>query len=142
MTDLPKRLSDSITTLIAQFKMRPDGPYEGLSLVETSIVANIAVACSPAVQGDIGSALRLPKTTMTSAVSRLQTKGLVERMQCVDDKRVRVLTLTKAGRTLADSLALAQVQSSEAMLNALPQEDRETLVRLLEQVADTIREQD
>lgn len=51
MNDLSARLSASIVTLITQFKSRPDGSYAGLSL---------------------------PKTTMTSAVGRLENKGLVE----------------------------------------------------------------
>lgn len=141
MTDLPRRLSSSINTLIGQFKTRPNGPYEGLSLVETSIVSVIARDPNPLAQQDVGNALSLPKTTMASAVSRLQDKGLVERVLSDSDKRVRVLTLTDSGSALATSLAEAQVQASAAMLKSLPEEDRETLVRLLERIAQTIHQQ-
>lgn len=142
MTDLPQRLSSSISALIGQFKTRPDGPYEGLSLVETSIVSIIAGDPKPHAQQDVGNALNLPKTTVASAVSRLQDKGLVERVLSDTDKRVRVLTLTDSGEALASSLAAAQVQSSAAMLQALPEEDREILVNLLERIAENIRRRD
>lgn len=141
MDDLSARLSTSIMTLVAHFKTRPDGPYAGLSLVETSIVASIAAATNPPLQGEVGSALRLPKTTMTSAVGRLESKGLIERVASVVDGRVRVLMLTTAGKDLADSLASAQMQSSKTMLEALPPDDRIILVQLLERIADDIQQQ-
>ncbi len=45
-----------------------------------------------------------PQPTVTHAVSRLEERGLVKRVQGKDDKRQRFVSLTKKGSTLTASL--------------------------------------
>ena len=137
MPDLAQRLAASVSTLVDRFKLRADGPYAGLGLAETSIVARTAASPVPSVQGEIAHALGLPKTTMASAVRRLEERGLVARAASPDDRRVQLMRLTSEGEALAGHLMDAQLHASRAMLDALSEEDRVTLVHLMERIADT-----
>ncbi|MFN4158881.1 MAG: MarR family winged helix-turn-helix transcriptional regulator [Gemmobacter sp.] len=108
-----------------------------MSLTDTAIVARLARAeptGQPVIQKDIGDALRLPRTTMTSAVKRLVARGLIARGTGAD-ARARVLRPTDQGLALADALRQAQVAASAQMLAALPQGDRAQLLAMLERIA-------
>ncbi|WP_167767153.1 MarR family winged helix-turn-helix transcriptional regulator [Jannaschia formosa] len=142
MADLAQRLAMSVSSLVDRFKLRADGPYAGLGLVEASMIARVASSETSVTQGEIAAALGLPKTTMTSAVKRLEAKGLMVRDRSETDGRARVLWLTDEGAELACQLREAQVRASAAMLATLAPGDRETLVRLLERVATSSEAED
>ena len=132
-----ERLAMAISALLDRFKVGPEGTaYDALSLTDTAIIARLArarLAGQSVIQKDIGSALNLPKTTMTSAVKRLLARGLIQR-GAGEDARARVLHLTGDGIALAAALHQAQVAASASMLDALPPRERKHLVELLEQI--------
>ncbi|MFN4101547.1 MAG: MarR family winged helix-turn-helix transcriptional regulator [Pararhodobacter sp.] len=132
-----ERLATVISALLDRFKVGPEGAaYDALSLTDTAIVARLAqaqAASHPVIQKDIAEALRLPKTTMTSAVKRLVARGLIVRGAGMD-ARARVLRLTDQGLALAGALREAQVAASAQMLAALPPEDSAQLLALLERI--------
>lgn len=135
MSDLAPRLAASISSLIERFKVKADGPYADLGLVETAIIGRIAMAECPLIQGELAHLLELPKTTMASAVSRLQRRGLLTREPADDDRRARVLVLTPSGSELAASLRQTQLAGSTAMLGALDADEQRQLIEALEKIA-------
>jgi MarR family 2-MHQ and catechol resistance regulon transcriptional repressor len=54
----------------------------------------------PSPVNTIGAMIRLTSGSITTAVDRLETKGLVERRNDPEDRRARVVHLTPAGRKL------------------------------------------
>lgn len=143
MDDEPgKRLAAAVSALIAHFKMGPDGAaYENLSLTDTAVLSRVATAAAAGrdpIQKEVGNALRLPKTTMTSAVKRLRARGLVEQELGAKDARARVLRLTPRGHELATDLKDAQVRASMTILESLPARDQALLIELLETVATRV----
>ena len=54
---------------------------------------------------DLRNALALPASTMSSALRRLEERGLIRRSPHVDDARYRVATLTLAGTSCAAPIA-------------------------------------
>lgn len=137
-----ERLATAISALIARFKIGPDGSaYDGLSLTDAAVISCIAQAAAAGrepIQKEVGDALDLPKTTMTSAVKRLRARGLVEQGSGARDARARTLRLTAPGRQLGSSLKDAQIRASMAILQTLPVRDRDRLIGLLEKVVATV----
>ena len=66
---------------------------------------------------DLTTAALAPQPTVSHAVARLVERGLVERLQGIDDKRHRFVAATAAGRALAETL-VAEARSTEAGLLA------------------------
>ena len=139
MPDRAQRLRAAITTLVERFKLQPGGPYADLNLVDTAIVLRTAEA-HPAVpiQKEVASRLGLPKTTTTSAVRRLERRGLISRGVAPDDARARTLSLTDEGRALAERIIHAQLEASSAMLEAVREADRDRFIEQLEEIARAV----
>jgi DNA-binding MarR family transcriptional regulator len=103
-------------------------------------VKQFAILCSlqtggPKSQGWLGEHLGIDRTTMVQFVDGLEAKGLVERQRNPADRRSYALTITPEGvdtwRQARDGVA----RSESAVLETLEEEDRETLRRLLGQIA-------
>ena len=137
-----ERLATAISALIARFKIGQAGSaYDGLSLTDAAVIsclADAAAAGRAPIQKEVGEALGLPKTTMTSAVKRLSTRGLVEQGSGARDARARTLRLTAPGQQLGSTLKEAQIRASMAILHSLPVRDRDRLVELLETVVAAV----
>jgi DNA-binding MarR family transcriptional regulator len=54
----------------------------------------------PPSMGSVASLLAMDRTTLTAALKPLERRGLVKVASDAEDKRVRLLTLTAAGRAL------------------------------------------
>lgn len=86
-------------------------------------------------QTEIAQAVGLDKTTMVVTIDDLEAKGLVKRRPSAEDRRARVIAVTKAG---ARKVARAEqiVDSVYAdVLAAIPDEDRATFVESLQRLA-------
>lgn len=80
----------------------------------------------------IGKKLLLTSGSITTAVDRLVAKGLVARGEDPDDRRVRVVELTREGRRLiVPAFARHQKDLEHVVGTALSPNERTTLVNLL-----------
>jgi MarR family 2-MHQ and catechol resistance regulon transcriptional repressor len=89
----------------------------------------------PLPVNEIGRKVLLTSGSITVAVDRLETKGLVERRAHGTDRRARIVHLTKEGRKLitrayADHAADMEQLSSTSLTRA----ERKTLIRLLKKI--------
>jgi MarR family 2-MHQ and catechol resistance regulon transcriptional repressor len=73
----------------------------------------------------------LTSGSMTTAVDRLETRGLVERHDDANDRRARVIHLTPAGRKLIAHAFTEHRDHLEAALAGFSREDRAQLLPLL-----------
>ncbi|MFT4256548.1 MAG: MarR family winged helix-turn-helix transcriptional regulator, partial [Pseudoxanthomonas sp.] len=82
-------------------------------------------------QRDLQIALQVEKPTLSSVVSVLVRKGLVEQTTVAHDQRQKLLTITPSGRalwkTLPDPIALILRTAFEGV----PEDDLSTVVRVL-----------
>ena len=78
----------------------------------------------------IGSRLQVHPTSVTNAVDRLQSAGLVQRKPHPTDRRATLVEITPAGRALADR-ATALLNEQVFMSPGLSRQDTETLVEVL-----------
>ena len=79
----------------------------------------------------IGRKLLLTSGSITTCVDRLARRGLVARRDDPDDRRVRRVDLTPAGRALIEPAFARHAADLEAMMRVLTGEERATLVALL-----------
>jgi MarR family transcriptional regulator, 2-MHQ and catechol-resistance regulon repressor len=80
---------------------------------------------------EIGKRLALTSGTMTTAIDRLEQRGLVRREASADDRRTRFVALTAAGRKLIERAFEQHSAWLEQAGSALSTKERKTLVGLL-----------
>lgn len=103
---------------------------EGVTPRELSVL--LAAAPRPRPQLGLAAAVGLDKTTMVATVDTLEQRGLVRREQSPDDRRLRLVAVTAQGRQVARRAAAAADAAEREVMGALPVQDRDRLVRLLQ----------
>lgn len=84
---------------------------------------------------EIGRKVLLTSGSITVAVDRLESKGLVERRASGTDRRARIVHLTKAGKDLIARVYASHASDMEQLASAsLTKAERETLIRLLKKI--------
>ncbi|MEL6328317.1 MAG: MarR family winged helix-turn-helix transcriptional regulator [Planctomycetota bacterium] len=104
MTDSTHQLAAAMHKLVLLLRSegRAGARTAGLSATQAQILAEVERLEQPGV-GAIAAALSLTAPTVSSAVSTLVKKGLVEKVRREDDARAVRLALTPAGRAIAES---------------------------------------
>lgn len=76
--------------------------------------------------------------TITAMVRLLERRGLVRRQTPVHDRRARCVYLTAAGKRLYKQLVETARSWHQDLLDCVPASEREMLLQLLEQIAETM----
>lgn len=79
----------------------------------------------------LGKKMLLTTGSITTAVDRLVRRGLVERKNHAQDRRVRLVELTPEGRQLIEPAFARHAADLEEVVSGLTPEERATLVDLL-----------
>ena len=88
----------------------------------------------PLQVNDIGRRVNLTSGAITSAIDRLEARGLVQRGTAAADKRARVVSLTRAGRTLIGKTFAAHKAGMDAAADTLTATERKALIDLLKKL--------
>ena len=84
---------------------------------------------------EIGKKVLLTSGSITVAVDRLETKGLVERRAHGTDRRARIVHLTKEGRKVITRAYADHAADMERLASdSLTKEERKTLILLLKKI--------
>ncbi|MEV6846656.1 MarR family transcriptional regulator [Actinoplanes sp. NPDC051411] len=83
-------------------------------------------------QAALAAAINADKTRLIPVLDDLQRRGLIEREPDPADRRVRLLSLTPAGRGLQRAVRADIRAAEEALLADLPKEDRASFLTALE----------
>jgi DNA-binding MarR family transcriptional regulator len=131
-------LHECISILMRKFRIEPGllagSAYANLHANDVGLFEVLATAGAWSVRR-IAQALAAPISTISSALDRLERKGLVARRRIVDDRRVVRIELTARGRRLALRLRDAHVENCRVMLAQLNAEERGEFLRLAAQIA-------
>lgn len=79
----------------------------------------------------LGRMVLLTSGSITTAVDRLEARGLVQRKQDGDDRRARHVRLTPKGRALIEKAFERHAADMEAAAAALSSKERDALAKLL-----------
>src|SRR5256884_6735502 len=89
----------------------------------------------PLPVNEIGKKVLLTSGSITVAVDRLETKGLVERRAHETDRRARIVRLTKSGRKLITRVYADHAADMERLAaSSLTRAERKTLISLLKKI--------
>jgi len=89
----------------------------------------------PLPVNEIGKKIQLTSGSITVAVDRLETKGLVERRAHGADRRARIVHLTKEGRKVITGAYADHAADMERLASAsLTRAERKTLIGLLKKI--------
>ncbi|HMQ29698.1 MAG TPA: MarR family transcriptional regulator [Chloroflexaceae bacterium] len=92
----------------------------------------------PLPQRDLAAWLRLEKSTVSRLVAQLEQRGWLLRERSAEDKRVLLLALTPEGRRIAGELAASRRARFARLLAALPENEREPVLRALALLVEAI----
>ena len=85
----------------------------------------------------LSALIAFDRSTIGGVLDRLEAKGWVLREPSPDDRRVKLLRLTRKGKLLLDRVQPAVLRVQERLLEPLSPADRTTIVRLLTELADS-----
>jgi len=105
---------------------------EGQGVTPVQFAALQTVAHSPGIdQRTLARTIGFDTSTIAGVVDRLEARGLVQRNASPDDRRVRLLTITPAGRATLAAVLPGMLRAQERMLAPLPRRERADFLRML-----------
>ena len=135
-------LQERMIALIRAFGLhKPDETPCGkpVSVAEAHALMELSRA-KTLVQKELASRLRLEKSTVSRLVGMLEGRGWVERSRSLEDGRAVELTLTGAGRKMAEGIAEARRAKFAQVLEAIPQGERESVLESMKILEEAMRE--
>ncbi len=106
-------------------------------LTPVQYAALVAIGTHPGIDATrLSAVIAFDRSTLGSVIERLEAKNYVERKPAADDKRVKLLYLTKAGSSMLRDIVPSVDRAQARMLQPLRAADRKTLLALLEQLVD------
>jgi MarR family transcriptional regulator, lower aerobic nicotinate degradation pathway regulator len=76
-------------------------------------------------QNNLALEIGLERTSVAEVVPRLQARGLIERRRSADDGRVKLIKLTRKGKTLVRKMATAVERAHDRTIDKLEETDRD-----------------
>jgi len=127
-------LDEGVAVLLQRFKLEPSivagSPYTGLHANDIGLLVMLRGTEAWSVR-KIAQSLGAPISTVSSALDRLEGRGLAARHRLTGDRRMVHVSLTTAGDRLVGKIRANQVETCRAMLARLGSRDREELIRLV-----------
>jgi DNA-binding MarR family transcriptional regulator len=106
-------------------------------LTPVQYAALVAIRTHPGIDATrLSAVIAFDRSTLGSVIERLEAKGFVERKPGREDKRVKLLHLTKSGAELLREIVPSVDKAQARMLQPLKPADRKTLLALMVQLVD------
>ena len=106
-------------------------------LTPVQYAALIAIHTHPGIDATrLSAVIAFDRSTLGNVIERLESKKLIERKPSPDDKRVKLLYLTRSGAALLRDITSSVDRAQARMLQPLKPADRKALMALLEQLVD------
>src|ERR1700684_1964043 len=103
-------------------------------LTPVQYAALVAIHTHPGIDATrLSAVIAFDRSTLGSVIERLEAKGYIERKPSGEDKRIKLLYLTKAGGALLREIMPAVDRAQGRMLQPLNPAYRKTLLALLTQ---------
>ena len=106
-------------------------------LTPVQFAALVAIDTHPGIDATrLSAVIAFDRSTLGSVIERLELKQYIERKPAREDKRIKLLYLTKAGAALLIDIMPSVDRAQVRMLQPLKPADRKTLLALLAQLVD------
>ena len=106
-------------------------------LTPVQYAALVAIQTHPGIDATrLSAVIAFDRSTLGNVIERLESKAWVERKPSRDDKRIKLLYLTRAGAALLRDIMPKVDRAQARMLQPLKPADRKTLMALMTQLVD------
>jgi DNA-binding MarR family transcriptional regulator len=110
---------------------------KAFDLTPVQYAALIAIHTHPGIDATrLSAVIAFDRSTLGSVIERLQAKDYIERKPAPEDKRIKLLHLTKSGAAILREIIPAVERAQARMLEPLKPADRKALMGLLVQLVD------
>ena len=110
---------------------------KAFDLTPVQYAALVAVHTHPGIDATrLSAVIAFDRSTLGSVIERLQAKGHIERKPAPEDKRIKLLYLTKPGAAILREIIPVVERAQARMLQPLKPAARKTLLALLSQLVD------
>ena len=110
---------------------------KAFDLTPVQYAALVAIHTHPGIDATrLSAVIAFDRSTLGSVIERLEAKDLVQRKPGSDDRRVKLLYLTKSGAALLGDIMASVDRAQARMLQPLKAADRKTLLALLTRLVD------
>jgi MarR family transcriptional regulator, lower aerobic nicotinate degradation pathway regulator len=97
----------------------------------------VAIHTHPGIDATrLSAVIAFDRSTLGNVIERLESKAFIERKPAREDKRVKLLYLTKAGAATLRDIMPSVERAQARMLQPLKPADRKTLLALMTQLVD------
>lgn len=108
---------------------------DAVDITPVQYAALVAVRDNPGLDATrIAALIAFDRSTLGSVLERLEAKGMIERRAKPDDRRVKILKLSRRGAKLLQEAEPAVVRAQERMLDPLGADDRMQLLTLMRRI--------
>ena len=106
-------------------------------LTPVQYAALVAIHTHPGIDATrLSAVIAFDRSTLGSVIERLESKKLIDRKPSAEDKRVKLLYLTRAGAAILRDIMPFVEKAQARMLQPLKPADRKMLLLLLTQLVD------
>lgn len=110
---------------------------KAFDLTPVQYAALIAIHTHPGIDATrLSAVIAFDRSTLGSVIERLQAKDFVERKPAPEDKRIKLLYLTKPGAAILREIIPAVERAQARMLEPLKPSERKALMGLMAQLVD------
>ncbi|WP_426422277.1 MarR family winged helix-turn-helix transcriptional regulator [Bradyrhizobium genosp. A] len=110
---------------------------KAFDLTPVQYAALIAIHTHPGIDATrLSAVIAFDRSTLGSVIERLQAKAFVERKPAPEDKRIKLLYLTKPGAAILREIIPAVERAQARMLEPLKPTERKALMGLMAQLVD------
>ncbi|KJC48232.1 MarR family transcriptional regulator [Bradyrhizobium sp. LTSP857] len=110
---------------------------KAFDLTPVQYAALIAIHAHPGIDATrLSAVIAFDRSTLGSVIERLQAKDYIERRPAPEDKRIKLLYLTRPGAAILREIIPAVERAQARMLEPLKPADRKALMGLLVQLVD------
>jgi MarR family transcriptional regulator, lower aerobic nicotinate degradation pathway regulator len=110
---------------------------KAFDLTPVQYAALVAIHTHPGIDATrLSAVIAFDRSTLGSVIERLEVKKLIDRRPSDEDKRVKLLYLTKAGAAILRDITPLVEKAQARMLQPLKAADRKMLLALLTQLVD------
>lgn len=121
------KLTRSVESLMT--RLSQCGSLENLTVSQFGVLETL-YHLGPMCQSEIGGKLLRSGGNITLVIDNLEKQGLVHRQRSPDDRRMVIVSLTEAGRTLIQRIFPQHLDQIVHELSVLSPEEQETLGEL------------
>jgi DNA-binding MarR family transcriptional regulator len=110
---------------------------KAFDLTPVQYAALIAIHTHPGIDATrLSAVIAFDRSTLGSVIERLQAKDFIERKPAPEDKRIKLLYLTKPGAAILREIIPAVERAQARMLEPLKPTERKALMGLMAQLVD------